>query len=311
MRAAVAEKDLEMRDVKRELAVIYEINDSNVKIKQTLDERLLAYDDSLGKIYNIVEQLNTLQPDAVFFSAVDVTMKIMSSADVSIYIVTGAAFKMCRLMGKSPNSEREHKKSVALQDLKVEMVETLQRNEIFVNRELDGDAPMMAAPIFSSGELVSIIMLWDMKFENLTLYNVNRFMVLSSLISSVIERAYIHTQSAARYITGTKILREEAFADVVSVHKEAAKNETSSYQSIRVSFTDADTGVEMSAEDLSVKMQPLLRQTDYMGLKTEANALGNEKASLYVLLTNTSAEDMRFVYKRLGDKGIHVEEGGL
>lgn len=305
MTSLLKEKKRILKDNQEELETIYKINDANIKIKQTLDHRLINYEDSLAKIYSIVDKLNSLQPDAIFFSSIDVIMQIMHSNDVSIYIITGGDYKMCRLMAKTPLSIREYKKSVPLIELG-KLAECLERNEIFVNRDLEEDLPMMAAPIFSNNTLVSIIMLWSVEFEDLTIYNTNRFFVISQLISSIIERAYIYTQSMneSMYLSGTNILTTKSFEDILNVYQEAAKNQTSTYQAALISCKDPATGLALKFEELALRVRPLLRTTDYLGQC-------NEKNMLYILLTNTNTEDFKFVYDRLTKAAITVKEVDL
>lgn len=306
MRVTLAEKNLELENTQSELQTIYSINDSNIRIKQELDERLKNYDDSLAKIYSVVEKLNSLQPESVFFSAIDVIMEIMKASDVSIYIITGDNFKMCRLMAKTPSSVRVQRKSIPLADMG-ELAQCMERDEIFVNRSLDESMPMMASPIFSNQKLVSIIMLWSVEFENLTLYNINRFLVLSRLISSIIERAYIYTQNVqeTQYLPGMRVMMEEAFLSLLNVYKKAEKSNTSSYCMIVVSGTNAETGSPMHLNEIYETVHPLLRLTDYMG------ECGDSDEKMYILLTNTGTGDAQFVLNRLAGAGLQAEETKL
>lgn len=306
MRVTLAEKNLELENTQSELQTIYSINESNTKIKQELDDRLKNYDDSLAKIYSVVEKLNSLQPESVFFSAIDVIMEIMKASDVSIYIVTGDSFKMCRLMAKTPSSARVQRKSIPLADMG-ELAKSMEDDEIFVNRSLDESMPMMASPIFSNQKLVSIIMIWAMGFENLTIYNINRFLVLSRLISSIIERAYIYTQNVqeTQYIQGMRVMMEEAFLSLLNVYKQAEKSNTSSYCIVVVSGMDPETGSPLHLREIHEKVQPLLRSTDYMG------ECGDSDERMYILLTNTNTEDAQFVLSRLAEAGLEAEETKL
>lgn len=295
--AFISEKNAELWDSKNELETIYQINDANISIKQELNERLTNYDDSLAKLYSVVDKLNELQPDAIFFSAVNVVMEIMSTKDVSIYIVTGDDFKMCRLAAKTPSSDRVLKKSLPLTDLG-ELVEYIERDKVFVNRNLLENLPMMAAPIYVSNKLASIIMIWTVEFDNLTLYSENRFLVLSRLISSVIGRAYIYMQNMqnSMYLQGTRILTEEAFMNTLNIHKEAAKSNTASYYTMLISNND------MNIEELSEKAGKLIRVNDYIGQCADTDK------SVYILLTNTNSSDARFVYNRLLEAGFNIKE---
>jgi hypothetical protein len=200
-------------------------------------------------------------------------MDIMDSGDVSIYLVTGGDYKMCRLMAKTPGSTRALPHSIPLKDLPG-LAESVERDEIFRNRELAAELPVMAAPVFSAGKLVCVVMLWDIAFENLTLTTANRFAVLSKLISSVLEKAYAHVERVP-----------ESFMDIVNAYKQA--KDVAGYQTILVHGS-------------SQKLKSLLRENDHIG-----EIPGSDSA--YALLSNTTAEGLPAVLGRLAESGITAE----
>ena len=301
MNTVVFEKNQALDDKQKELEIIGQINESNITIKRTLDDRLKNYDDSLAKIYSIVDKLNYLQPDAVFFSAVGVVTEIMRIQDVSIYIVTGDSFRMCRLMAETHSATRLGRKSIPLEEMPA-LTASFDNREVFVNHALMEGAPMMAAPIYSGEKLVSIIMLWAVPFDGLTQYNVNRFFVLSQLISSIIERAFNYSQSTndAMCVPGMEgVLTHEAFQKMLSTHKDASRSNMTSCITLLVSPAP---GQSCTLEELAAKVKSKLRVTDYVGL--------GEDGALRVLLTNTAQDELHFVFDRMSNNGVLAQEEG-
>jgi len=301
MRTVMHEKNLEVDDLSNELVTIYKINASNTKIKTILDERLTGYDDSLAKMFVITDKLNALSPEQVFFEAVEVISDIMQCMDVSIYAVTGTDFKMCRLIAHTPSSNRTFKISVPFEALG-ELSEVVANDEIYVNRQMKENTPMMAAPVFSGRELVSIIMLWDMPFDKLSLYHINRFMTMSRLIASSLGRAYTHTKDIRElnYIPGTDILTADAFNEKLAIFKEALVKEAAAYMTIIVSPAKARKSLNQA--ELAAMLRPTLRTNDYIG------EVKDQPESLYILLSNTSRENLGIVFERLAGVGLQGQE---
>ena len=304
MRAVMHEKTLEVNDLNNELMTIYRINAANTQIKKMLDEKLAGYDDSLAKMFLITDRLNALNPEKVFFEAVETVSDMMQCFDVSIYAVTGGDFKMCRLIARTPSSDRTYKISVALNDLGG-LKEVIIRDEVFANRMMEPDLPMLAAPVFYEQELMSIIMLWDLPFEKLSLYHMNRFMTLSRLIASSLGRAYAYTADIRdlAYVPGTEILTHDAFLDKIKIFNEALEKDAAQFMTIIVS--PAKTRKSISNAELSASLRPLLRTNDYIGEVKDA------PDSLYVLLSNTDKESLGFVLDRLGGVGLTGQEVSL
>jgi nucleoside-diphosphate-sugar epimerase len=301
MRAVMHEKTLEVSDLNNELVTIYRINAANTQIKKMLDEKLAGYDDSLAKMFLITDRLNALNPEKVFFEAVETVSDMMQCFDVSIYAVTGGDFKMCRLIARTPSSDRTYKISVALNELGG-LKEVIIRDEVFANRTMEPDLPMLAAPVFYEQELMSIIMLWDLPFEKVSLYHMNRFLTLSRLIASSLGRAYAYTADIRdlAYVPGTEILTHDAFMDKLKIFNEALEKDAAQFMTIIVS--PAKTRKSLSNAELSASLRPLLRTNDYIG------EVKDSPDSLYVLLSNTDKDSLGFVLDRLGGVGLTGQE---
>ena len=155
----------QLKDLEEEYQRIIDVNKTNVEIKQAFEDRLINYDDSIGKIYNVVSQLDVLEVDKIMSSALKVVSQIMRVRDVSIYYAgTNGYF---HFVGSTTKEVREQR-AILLCDYK-EMESVLNEGEVFINREVGSNLPRMAAPIFSGNKLIYIIMLWNMDFEELNL----------------------------------------------------------------------------------------------------------------------------------------------
>ena|GEM_PF-2491020 len=298
LRQMIAEKNDIIALTQKELEDIYAINESNTKIKNVLDERLTNYDDSLAKIYSVVSKLNTLEPEKILFSAVEVITTIMRSDDICIYNVSKNNAKICRLVATSPGSTRELKKTIRLYELG-DLADSMTNNEIFVNRSFDPDLPLMAAPVLSNGELVSIILLWTVNFENITIYHINLFAILCKLISSSIEKAYVYSENmqSFRYVEGTCVLNPEDFKEILLIHVEAMEKDNAECTLFEVDLQGSGLGHQ------GAKLRSHLRASDYIGT--------DEKGRLLMLLSSTDQSESKYVLDRLNKSNMMVREEKL
>ena len=94
-----------------------------------------------------------------------------------------------------------------------EMYETLKRGDVYINRKLEKDYPLMAAAIMAEESISSIVMLWDISWEQMNLAQSNRLRVVSYMIQNAVLKAnrYIEMIENERIIKinpGTKDVKE-------------------------------------------------------------------------------------------------------
>ena len=81
------EKDEEISFLSSQLQDLVHINDSNNRIKNIYQNRIIDYDDSLVKIYSITSQLDSVEEGAILFYAADIISRILITPCVAIYQV--------------------------------------------------------------------------------------------------------------------------------------------------------------------------------------------------------------------------------
>ena len=69
----------------RQIVNIQDINESNVRVKEVMEQQLIDHKDSIGKIYSITAGLEQRMPDEVIFYAVEMLGKLMKTKDVDVY----------------------------------------------------------------------------------------------------------------------------------------------------------------------------------------------------------------------------------
>lgn len=279
------DKDEEIRYLNDQLSEIQSINESNNRIKNIYQERIINYDDSLAKIYDITSELDSREAGAVLFYAARVIAQVMDTGDVAIYQIANQDY--CRLFSSTSEKARSLGKSLKYSDM-TDMMAALEAHQVYINKSMNENYPQMASAIWQNDRPTEFIMLWGLPFEKMTLHHANLLTILGYMIYHSVERAnqYLEALSTQRFLPGTKILYPEAFEELHQLYDKAAREGFIDYCVLETT-SDKDYSLSEWNELLSGH----LRLTDYLGM--------NRRNRICILLTNTTLSDARFIVDRL------------
>ena len=293
------EKDQEVNFLSERVTDIADINDSNLRVKEGLITQVVNYDYSLGTVYDLVEQLEENQPAKIMFHAITLIRNVMDCQDVSFYRINEEGY--ARLFGYTSAKASSMGHTVYLPN-KEPLYEAFSRQEVYLNRTMDSEYPMMAYCIYEGEKMEMMLLLWSIPFERMTIDESNRLTVISKLIQKAVNTssAYLDLLQNERYQNDSPALKPEAFEELVQTYHEAGEKNLTEYILLRV--VSAASGMETAGLIIS----ETLRQTDYIGYRNDGN--------LYILLTSMDKRGCGFVQKNLEKKGIGTvisEEMGL
>ncbi len=291
-RTIISEKENENDFFSKELQEVQEINDDNIKIKREYEKRILTYKTSLPKLYSIISRLTVLEPEKIFVEAIDVIKDIMDTDTVAVYLANDRN-SYIRLIASSNSDAIFHGKSINM-DHYSKMKDMLHKNELFVGSQWDESEPSLAAPIFYEGKCIAVIIINEMKFSGLNLYQMNLFRTLTILIASSVAKAkdYESAVRSTQYIEDTEILNHIEFEKLVDIKKEGKAKGIANYSILKLKGNE-------TIKDTFYKVANLARNTYFFGT--------NHKQELLVLLSNTSADEVPFVRDRFHKAEIETE----
>lgn len=272
------------------LSDITVINSSNTRIKNYFAEKLISSAEGVGRIYEITSRLERAKTGEVLFSALDTLSEIMETRDVSIYLVSNENY--CRLASASSEKARSLGKSLAIADYGA-MFDVMMRKQVYINRSLDTGLPMMGSALFDDkGIMRIVVLLWNIPYEQMTLYQANLLTVVGALVYSMVVRDadYMDALAYRRFLPGTGILQAEAFESMLDIYRNAGEK---GYAQSSVLYIQSEG---MPLTELSSKIRLLLRDTDYAGVIVGGG--------IAVLLTNTNKNEAAYVKARLEENGI-------
>lgn len=292
LKANLAQTNIEKEYLENEYHELTEINDSNVMIKHQYEKRLISYKTSLPSLFAITNRLDSLDPEVIFSSIINVLVDVLETKTVSVYSFNNQN-GYGRLISAKNTESIFVGKSFKLSDYK-EFEKKMIENEIFIGDQWTSNTPSMAGPIFYKGHIIAIIVINQIAFESLNLYYINLFRTLIGLISSSFIQAYqfeekIHSE---KYLRNTDILLAPDFKKLIQLKQSDNEQLTLDYVLIKLQH-------EEDVSRFYFKVENLFRSTDYFGL--------DDHNQLHVLLRNTIAQDIYFVEIRLKEKNIHFE----
>ncbi len=275
-----------------QLKDIRDINDSNVRVKDVLEQQVIDQKDSIGKIYSITSKLDQYMPDEVLFYAVEMLNGLLGSKDVAIYSVYDSGY--ARMFSASSDKARALGNSIRYREM-VPMYEELKEHRVYINRSLDENYPLMANAIFENDRMQMIIMVWGIPWEKMTLAQANLLTVVSYLIQNAVLRAnrYVAALEDERYHEGTEILEAEAFASLVRAYTNAKEKNLAECTLLQIDPKNEDY------RTVATVLADNLRNTDYLGTLDDGG--------LYVLLANTSRGAAKKVVERFAQAGYESD----
>jgi nucleoside-diphosphate-sugar epimerase len=271
-----------------ELDRLTKINDSNVQAKNIYENRLLNYNDSLAKMYDIVSELDQLEQQVVIFNAVKVIQQIMEADDVAIYMRSGDS-GFYRLVAASTDEAKKMGKTISL-NTQVDFYDSISRKEIFRNNTMDEYTPMLAGAIYNDDIADLIVMIWGLSFSSVNLYRSNLLAILCRMIERPLTRSYSYMESiyADAYIDGTRILESTAFNKIIDLY-EIGQNEGLLEYSLLV--------VGEKSKSITEILERLIRDTDFIGMTQEED-------KYLILLPNSCVEETQIVVNRLAINNV-------
>ncbi|MCH7321060.1 GDP-mannose 4,6-dehydratase [Solibacillus sp. MA9] len=278
----------------QELQVRYQfLEDVHTEVREVNEElqfRVKNNEDSFGKIYSLIKELDNLEPEKIFTNTVMVVERVMNSKDVSIYVLN-KNHTYLRLTAHSEFTRNEQLQTSLKVDETPYIQQIIATGQPFINRALEPNVPLMVAPIFYDQEIRAIISIGKLPFENFSQYYENLFIVVKQLIQSSLSRAFefIKLSEDNRYIESTNILQMNTFKEILAAKKEAKDLYGIPYHLLTFTVEEANL------IDISKTLGNMLRETDY---------LGYNHSKLHVLLSNTNEVDLPFILKRFYNAGF-------
>lgn len=273
------------------------LNDLYVKVlenKENYSSQIIKYKNSFGRIYEATKKLNSVLPGEIFYQAVVVLEDMLESRSVAIYSIN-ANSKFARLNACSREYTNKLPKSENLDEIP-ECFDALKRKETWVNKERKQNYPDYAYGVFNGGILTGMIVLQSADYNQMSMEYMNRFNIVSGLISDALIRAnqYQEMSEKEMMLPDTKILKPEFFLKELNAQKTLKENNRANYILMEIKTETKDL------VNISEQLLRIIRKNDFIGV-------GNNNR-LYLLLSQADDKTVSLLNQRTKDSAIILEK---
>ncbi|NLC33519.1 MAG: hypothetical protein GX781_09530, partial [Clostridiales bacterium] len=218
----------------------------------------------------------------------------MQNHSVAIYSRSGYT-SYARLAASSPKYGGKLSKSLDVAQFPL-MKSRLDRGECFTNTSLEPGYPAFSAPVMHDNRAIAMIALWEVPFDQQTLYHQNLFKVVAGLVQSAMVRTLLYfNYSKDMYLMNTHIMTAKSFQSALDIYLRMKKQRISDYTLLRVSSMAED----ISLSEIDQKISNVIRSTDHIGLW--------EDETCFVLLPQAVTADIPKIENRLMEAGFSCE----
>ena len=267
-----------------------EMYQETIEDKNLYKKQILGSKDSFGKIFDITRKLDVIQPQELYIETIRVLEDVLENKTFGLYTLNREngygrlETASAQVQGNYPNSIKLSEYSAAMEEL--------ENGNVWANREFLEKYPMYMAGVRKNGELVMLICIQQVSREQMSLYFLNLFKILSGLVETSLLRA-LEYQKAVEYrqdVKGTHILKTEYFEERLKVQHDMREQKLASYVLLKVEYS------EMSLQKADEILRSKVRENDVWGI--------SESKELYLMLVQTDKEALPIILARLKQAGL-------
>ena len=267
-----------------------EMYQETIEDKNLYKKQILGSKDSFGKIFDITRKLDVIQPQELYIETIRVLEDVLENKTFGLYTLNREngygrlETASAQVQGNYPNSIKLSEYSAAMEEL--------ENGNVWANREFLENYPMYMAGVRKNGELVMLICIQQASREQMSLYFLNLFKILSGLVETSLLRALEYQKAVEyrQYVKGTHILKTEYFEERLKVQHDMREQKLASYVLLKVEYS------EMSLKEADEILRSKVRENDVWGI--------SESKELYVMLVQTDKEALPNILARLKQAGL-------
>ena len=267
-----------------------EMYQETIEDKNLYKKQILGSKDSFGKIFDITRKLDVIQPQELYIETIRVLEDVLENKTFGLYTLNREngygrlETASAQVQGNYPNSIKLSEYSAAMEEL--------ENGNVWANREFLENYPMYMVGIRKNGELVMLICIQQVSREQMSLYFLNLFKILSGLVETSLLRALEYQKAVEyrQYVKGTHILKTEYFEERLKVQHDMREQKLASYVLLKVEYS------EMSLKEADEILRSKVRENDVWGI--------SESKELYLMLVQTDKEALPIILARLKQAGL-------
>ena len=183
----IRDKDSKLRSIEDRYKYLSYIHNENLETKKELMDQIVNNEDSYGKVYSILMQLDSQEPEGILYNAAFVIQRAMKIKYVNVYTLNREKKYGMLVINTDKNSDLP--KLIKINE-RHDFLKVLETREIFINKELIHDLPMISIPLKNKKEIIAIACIQKIEMEKMNLHKINICKVTADLISYSLSNAF-------------------------------------------------------------------------------------------------------------------------
>ena len=294
-------KDEDVGFVKEENETISEENrfvsslyNEAMEYKNIYKQDLIGSRDGFARIFEVVQRLSTTVPEEIFAQSIPVMEDVLNNKSIAIYTINDKSARFARLNVASESISGKLRKSINLDEYR-KVFETLQKNEVWFNTDVEEGFPSYIAGIKSDNTITVLIMIYHVEYAQIGTYYTNLIRILAGLMENFILKAWDYQKAVAAriYIEGTNLVKSDYFRQQLGIQKEMMKNKLTSFRLFKIE-REGRTLIEI--DDM---FRTKTRNNDIIGIGDDDN--------IYILDSGVNEASENIILSRFNAMGLTCE----
>ena len=281
----------EARD-RAQISLLRDLLDDSLKVRDKLYHHIVNSEDSIGHIYRIIRQLDSVEEEQIYTKAASVTAELLGVRDLAIY-VTGKQSHFLRRKVRMGKRAAARPASLDIEKHPY-LSELMKTGTVFMNRDFMNDSPDLAAPVMIGDQIIAVIEIYGLSFEQWSYYEENLLSLTSRLIATALSRAarWEELEAGKKYLPGTRILREEPFVRTIETLR--ARHQELHDSPARLLVLG---NMDLPLSSLNERVDHCIRSKDFAGVYKNGYAL---------LFPDTPESALPIIEERLKKAGLSI-----
>lgn len=260
------------------------------EVKNELQKQIIRNRDGIGRVYSVIRELDSDEPEEVLLNSVNVLENLIGSGHISIYVSNYD--DDFRLLVESRGDKVNPLRTLKLVD-HPKLLQMVEKKDIYFNRKFHPGYPSMVAPIMYQSKVVALVTIDELPFEYFTHFYENLIKISVDMFSRALSKAFAFAamSSELRYVTGTSILSEKIMAKIMECKWKAKLRHQINYEILKI-----ENNYRINNE-LAQIITRLIGNTNYLGMLN---------GDLVVLLSNPSSTEMEMMINELEKLGLYI-----
>jgi len=265
--------------------LLKELYNSAIEKKDEMARQIVGFDNSYGKMYEMIKRLAKSMPDEVIYEGISIMERFLDNKSIAVYrfdkdkkharlIMASSEYKLCP-------------KTINLDDYKL-VVDVLEEDG-FINRTCDDKLPSYVSPIKDEENIIGIILINETRYEDMNNEYANKFKIITGLINDALIRANEKHKTFLKKACydDTKILKWDKFKEILDSKDKIKKEGLFDYHLEKIGAFNENK------DNINKFISSYIREGD---LVTK-----NENDQIYVLFNQASSDDCIQIKKRIND----------